>query len=127
MKIRILDNSIRLRLSKSEVEQFNDEGEIISRTQFPGGAFFEYALNKTNIEEMNASYSEGKIELFCPSAVVEKWANSNRVGFRNELSLGKKGTLSLLVEKDFKCLDPHREEDESDNFEHPKAQDGVTC
>lgn len=127
MKIRILDNSIRLRLSKSEVDQFNDEGEIAARTEFPNGSIFEYKLNKTDIEEMNASFIDGKIELFCPEAVVEKWANSERVGFRNELSLGKAGKLSLLVEKDFKCLDPNREEDESDNFEHPKAKDGATC
>ena len=52
------------------------------------------------------------------------WAGSNTVSLFAEQDLGEAGALSLLVEKDFKCLAPggHRHEaDDEDTFPHPNA------
>ena len=44
------------------------------------------------------------------------------MSLRGEQSLGD-GTLSLLIEKDFKCLTPREGEDEYDGFANPN----LTC
>ena len=127
MKIRILDDSIRLRLSQTEVDQSNNEGKVEGITHFPGGRSFRYRLIKSNEEHMNAILTDQGMDVLCPEETIEKWASSNRVGFRDELSLSNGSSLKILVEKDFKCLDPNREEDESDNFENPAAKSGAVC
>ncbi|MFT5833421.1 MAG: hypothetical protein ACI97N_001048, partial [Cognaticolwellia sp.] len=45
---------------------------------------------------------------------------NNQVGFKYEMPLENGEILSLLLEKDFVCLD-ERGEDESDNYPNPKA------
>ena len=46
------------------------------------------------------------------------------VGIAEEISLGPLGSLFLLVEKDFACLD-RSDEDNQDTFANPHA--GATC
>nr|WP_209444233.1 hypothetical protein [Pedobacter borealis] len=48
-----------------------------------------------------------------PEKMVEELVNTDKVGFSN-LS----GPVSLLIEKDFTCLD-NVEEDQSDNYPNP--------
>lgn len=122
MKLRILDNSIRLRLNKSEVEQLDREGLVRGLTKLPAGNAFQYLIRKTTETPMNVQFTNDTLEVLCPEDSVSNWANSEQVGFRTLLSMNESEKLLILVEKDFKCLDPNREEDESDNFEHPKLE-----
>lgn len=112
MKIRIKDNSIRLRLTKSEVDDFVNNGIVEGRTEFLTGQSLTYALSKST--SFDASFNEGKIRIALPEELVNGWQNNPIVGFDHEFNNG----LKILVEKDFKCLTP-REEDESDHFENP--------
>lgn len=112
MKIRIKGNTIRYRLTRSEVERFAKEGYVEESTSFINGRL-SYALQESDEDQLSAVYEQNKIILFMPKQMVTDWASTGRVGFK-----GIDGELSLLIEKDFMCLDAV-DEDQSDNYPNP--------
>lgn len=119
MKIRINGNSVRLRLSKSEVEQFGKEGRIESATGF-GGSLFHYVLSKTAGDKMTADFENNTITMYLPENMADNWVNSEKVGYDANMDIGGGEVLYLLLEKDFKCLD-NSIEDQGDNYDNPLA------
>ena len=121
MKLRIKGNSIRFRLTKSEVDYFGKEGYLEERTEF-GNSTFIYAMqNKLYGEELSAEFSGNKITLSIPEQISSDWTNTNRVGIESEMEISGGKKLFLLIEKDFKCLD-NTIEDQSDNYPNPLAE-----
>ncbi|WP_340200618.1 DUF7009 family protein [Ascidiimonas sp. W6] len=119
MKIRIKGNSVRFRLTKTEVETFAKTGIYEEHTYF-GNKVFTYRLKaKDSISELYADFINDIITIYFPSSQSTIWATSNRVGFSNEVDWNDNNALSLLVEKDFTCLDSTIE-DQSDNYPNPK-------
>lgn len=120
MKIRIKGNSVRYRLTKSEVEKFCKEGYLEETTDFPAQQFvYALAVNPES-SYLSANFEGNRITLFFPEAEQKVWNENNIVGYNHNLELPDGGTLSLLIEKDFACLD-NTEEDQSDNYENPNA------
>ena len=119
MKIRIRGNSVRFRLTKSEVDTFGKEDYVEEKTDF-GNASFVYALQKSDGDSIQASFDGMKITMLVPEDIQKKWVGTQVVGFDNMIDLGNGKELYLLLEKDFKCLD-ETIEDQSDNYEHPLA------
>jgi len=122
MKLRILDNSIRLRLSRTDVAELRDRGLLRCRVDFPGGNAFCYSLESTpaNVAP-TARFEDGELLVRVPETSVREWADSERVSIEGQEGIDSATTLSILVEKDFACLSPREGEDESDMFEHPDA------
>lgn len=117
MKIRIKGNSIRIRLSRPEIDDFGRNGYLEERTEF-GDSAFVYALkNEANANELSASFASGKIIVTVPGPITKEWTTTEKVGYDNNMDIGSSKKLFLLIEKDFKCLDSA--EDQSDNYDHP--------
>lgn len=116
MKIRIKDNTIRLRLSQDEVTRLVREGHVHSECLMAGGKFV-YSLATDSINDMEAIKIEDGIKVLISKDWTQNWDTDQRVGFDSEMSNGTK----LLVEKDFKCLVPRPHEDESDLYRNPRA------
>ncbi len=118
MKLRIKGDSIRYRLSISDLNTFAEKGYLEERTHV-GNMVFIYALLKSDDDaELTAKLDNNKIFLYMPASWVPEWVETNKVGYDNRLSLPNGGELYLLIEKDFKCLD-ETTEDQSDNFDNP--------
>lgn len=118
MKIRIEDNSVRLRLRKSEVAKLAEQGRLCAATVFPEQRF-EYCLEVSReARDLEASFSGGKIAVRLPEPWVRDWPDSPKVGFEATIDTGS-AKLHLLVEKDFVCLD-RDPETQKDQFAHPK-------
>jgi hypothetical protein len=115
MKIRIKGNSLRYRLTKSDVAAIIKDGRLEERTEFGHQALI-YGVQTTTDYDLSATFHENRITLFVPHTMIDKLANTDEVGFENE-----QGKLFLLVEKDFTCLD-NVEEDQSDNYPNPLAE-----
>ena len=82
MKLRIQGNSLRLRLSQSEVAQFSKTGFVEDSIQFAPGASFAYALESlSNLSAAQALYSHGWLRIQVPGADATAWACSDRVGY----------------------------------------------
>ena len=125
MKIRIRDNSIRLRLTRGEVDAINSDGLVSSATGFPGGREFRYALESSPASVTPAAfYSQNEIRIRLPETIVLAWATTDQVSIQGEQLLDDGDTLKILVEKDFACLAPREGEDESDMYPHPESETG---
>jgi hypothetical protein len=123
VKLRIRDNSIRLRLTRGEVEQLRDEGVVQAITSFPGGREFRYEVESSPASvNPGAFLSDNRITVRLPESAVGAWAASEQVSLAGEQQHENGELLSILVEKDFTCLAPREGEDESDMYPHPDAQ-----
>ncbi|UII81166.1 hypothetical protein [Flagellimonas sp. CMM7] len=119
MKIRIKGDSVRFRLTKTEVETFCREGHYGEQTNF-NSTTFNYELHaKEGIEALEADFHDNTVTLFLPKKEADKWMDETRVGYENNMTLKNGKTLYLLLEKDFICLD-ETIEDQSDNYPNPK-------
>ena len=119
MKLRIQGNSIRFRLTQTEVSNCGEADACIGKVEFPDGNTLIYRL--TTGSELSSSFKDNVITISLPEMEVENWATSDQVGISGDLTLEDESKLSILVEKDFKCL-TERGEDESDMFPHPKKR-----
>lgn len=117
MKLRIRGNSIRLRLTQSEVENFTKENFVEESTDFGEGRKFIYTLLcDKETEKIKADFNNGNIKITVPENTVQTWANGNEVGIEGETE-----TLKIIIEKDFTCLKPRDNGDDADTFPHPKG------
>jgi len=124
MKIRIRGDSVRLRLKRSEVVQLAAGTGIVEETHFPG-AVLTYRLNVAENESISATFDNANLVVSLPKSELLNWVNTDEVSMYTEQELSGSRSLSLLIEKDFKCLEPghHRDcEDDEDTFPHPGAQ-----
>ena len=119
MKIRIKGNSIRYRLTKTDIKNFGTIGFIEEKTEFLNGSSFYYRLEKKlGIKNLEASFSNNRINIFVPESITNEWTTTDVIGFDNKMNIGNGKELFLLIEKDFACLD-HTTEDQSDNYTNP--------
>lgn len=124
MKLRIRDNSIRLRLTRTEVETLRDDGMVRASTSFPGGRELRYEVESSPASiKPGAFLSNSTVTVRLPESVVQAWANTEQVSISGEVQHSNGDELTILVEKDFACLAPREGEDESDMFPHPQSED----
>ena len=121
MKIRIKGNSVRFRLTQSEVKQLSETGSVQEISEF-GTQTFQYRVQlMKGIQNLQASYIQNEIMLSIPESDGKDWFQKETVGFEHEMPLSEGKKLHLLVEKDFACLE-NTAEDQSDNYPNPKLQ-----
>lgn len=124
MKLRIRDNSVRLRLTRGEVETLRDRGIVSARTGFPGGRDFQYAVESSPAcVSPGAFLSDSVMTVRLPETAVLAWGTTEQVSIQGEQLLQDGEKVSILVEKDFACLAPREGEDEADMYPHPQADD----
>lgn len=124
MKLRILGDTVRLRLSRSEVEQVSSTGRLEQAVHFGDapGQRLRYALVlDERAESVGATFADGVISVRIPTSQARTWATTDQVGLTGRQPIGAGRTLELLIEKDFKCLAPRPGEEEYDGFANPKS------
>ena len=123
MKLRIHGNSIRFRITQSEMAALVDGARLEDSVQF-GPAQTEilsYAVEiSRQCSEVLALYSKGVIQVILPVNLARALADTNQVGIEHIQSIAKGATLKIVLEKDFQCFHPRPDENESDNFPNPK-------
>ncbi len=122
MKIRILDNTLRLRLSQSEVKSLQENGEVRCTILFGPESQLNYSVRSEKRNTIHAIYKEHEISVLLPKQKVQSWADSNEVSIIGDAPIDHQSSLKILVEKDFKCLSERAGEDESDLFPNPEDQ-----
>ena len=122
MKLRLLDDSIRLRLSRDEVVAAHERRSVEGRTRFPDGSVFTFALEVLEHgSDASASYTRDRMVVQLPASKIAAWAKDDTaVSLHAELELPRGDRLKLLVEKDFRCISPRGDEDQSNLFENPQ-------
>jgi hypothetical protein len=116
MKLRIRGNSIRLRLTKTEVFNLAEQGLIEETTDFGEGNCLVYAISDSNkIAAVKVNFADNRLEIVVPASIAKNWANNEEVGIS-----AQQGLLKVLIEKDFTCLVPRNTPEDADTFPHPK-------
>ena len=119
MKLRIRGNSVRLRLSQSDMTKIVDHGLVVDSVEFAPGEQLEYRLQVVPSGEVRASYQGNSVSVVLPQALVEKWAHTAEISIEGLTLLANGSYLKILVEKDFTCLTSRDDEDDADLFPNP--------
>jgi len=119
MKLRIKGNSIRLRLLKSEVEQFAADGRISDETSFGANALRYTLAMSMDAESISGAFENNEIAVFIPEQAAREWASNDKVGFEIEQPTGANGSLTIIIEKDFVCIDRPDDPDREDAYPNP--------
>lgn len=126
MKIRIKDNSVRFRLTQTEVAALGNGETLTSNTHVAPGAVLRFSLCAAGDTPARATLAETHLTVTLPAASTREWATGDTVSIAASQSLGDAASLSLLIEKDFACLTERPGDDDADCFEHPQA-DELRC
>jgi hypothetical protein len=126
MKLRIKGDSLRLRISPSEMACLLETGRIEDAIHFGEGegARLTYALEHgVDGRELRVRYRPGEIAVVVPSDVARAWGEGSEVGLYGDVSIGE-GWLELAIEKDLACLDK-KDGENQDTF--PNPHEGAIC
>ena len=82
MKLRLQGNSVRLRLTRSEVERLRDTGLVEESVDFGGGEVLAYRLlSQLEPGPVQARFRQGTVTVSVATEVAQAWAAS--VGCQN--------------------------------------------
>ena len=115
MKLRIKGNTLRMRLSDPEVNMLSEGKPVVDKTEFP----LADLIYKIESGEANtASFEQNMVKIGINKDEIDMWAETDQVSISMESTSKSGNILSILVEKDFKCLTV-RPEDESKMYPNP--------
>jgi hypothetical protein len=126
MKLRIKGNSLRLRVSPSEIERLLTIGRIEETIRFAPqqDASLTYALEcMASEKKIDVRYRPHEVTVVISTGTAHKWAEEEQVGVYSAVNIGG-SQLEVAVEKDFACLEGD-EADNADTFPNPRS--GASC
>lgn len=113
MKLRIHGNSLRLRLTRTDVARLHSHGSLEETASFGSGGSLTYRIqSRAGAETVRAAFGGGAITVLIPCETARAWPAGDELGL-----YARDGALSISIEKDFRCLT--RPEDEPDAYPHP--------
>ncbi len=72
MKLRFLQNSLRLRVNRREVDGLSSGQTLNEQVHFPGDTRLAYVLETAPSTEAQVEFKAGTIRVAIPSAAVQK-------------------------------------------------------
>ncbi|MFN0030867.1 MAG: DUF7009 family protein [Flavobacteriales bacterium] len=124
MKLRVKQNTLRLRLTQTEVAALSAGETLCDITQFSLYQKLSIQLGTWNLEVADAKFENDTITINCPISQTMQWANNDDEGMYFTIDNDGDEPLHLAVEKDYQCLKPR--EEERDNFPNPTS-DTTKC
>lgn len=122
MKLRLRENSIRLRLLQGEIERLREIGTVSEKIRFNKSQTFTYTLSVSDeIKNLSARFEDEEMIVEIPSGAAREWTETNLVGLEGEQSADENTTLKITIEKDFVCPDRPFDKDNADAFPNPKT------
>ena len=112
MKLRFHSNTLRFRLSQSDVAQLKESARVEESVVFREGDL-RYAIELRPADGIAASFDRGRILVTVPETLGRDWIEGDQEGIENG-----EGSPKIVIEKDFQCL--HQEgAAEADAFPNP--------
>src|SRR5262249_30555217 len=108
MKLRIRSNSVRIRMDRKDLADLIERGRVVDALRFGPGKertlAYAVVLGPAPAGRPDAAYAAGLLVVTIDRGDAEAWAAGDRVGFDHE-QLTEGGTVRVILEKDFACLD----------------------
>jgi hypothetical protein len=124
MKLRIKGDSIRLRVSRSEVASLLNRERVEDTVHFSAAAdsHLTYGLQfASQAEPIRIKWERQSVTVLLSDEQMTPWAMDTAVGIYGAADLGPTRWLDVTVEKDFACLD-RNDEDNFDTFANPNVE-----
>jgi len=122
MKLRIRSNSIRLRLDSKDLAELTQRGRVVDVLRFGPGSHhtFTYAVvvGTAPPGRPHAHYYAGLLVVTIDRDDAAAWSEGNQIGFDLEQAV-EGGTVRMILEKDFACLDRPAGEESEDTWAFP--------
>jgi len=121
MKLRIRGNSVRLRLTKGEVDRLAETRMVEDAIDFgtaSEGLRYELRIHPDE-GETTARFRENCLSILISETAAKNWIGSEQAGIEAMKATGNNKFLRVVVEKDFACLKERPGEDETDAFPNP--------
>lgn len=125
MKVRCVDQSVRLRLRKSDISQLLTSGMVQVSLRGPGNFLLTYTLGTHSGSEMIVRQEGTDLQFLLPHSEIKSWAASDTVEIEKEIATTGPA-LHFLLEKDFPCKD-RPDEDKTDFFTELADQTPSNC
>jgi hypothetical protein len=120
MKFRFHDNSVRVRLTRSEVQQLA-HAESVESCVYLAPVPLRFALVASkDCKSPVIQFQDGLLSINIPLTSAINLAATDQIGIDAEVKTAGWTPVQLLIEKDFKCLHGVSE-DQEDCFTNPHA------
>ena len=119
MKLRLRKNSLRLRLLRGEVDRLARREPVEEVIAFAPDRELRYRLVVSNTAVVRAAFEGAVITVELPAPLAHQFAESDLVTIEHQQATGPGEALTILVEKDFICLDRKNDPDNADAYPHP--------
>jgi hypothetical protein len=117
MKLRLHGNSLRLRLTRREVERLRADGAVEESVDL-GGAALTYRLETAEqCDPVHAELQQSALKISVDKETADGWATSDDVGI-----YARVGALTVSIEKDFRCLTRPLDDAERDCYPNPAEE-----
>lgn len=112
MKLRVKENSLTFRVTRSELMRLHDTGRVEETVYFSADqdSKFVYALElDAAAEGVTVRYRSPELSIVFPVRHIEEWMGSDRSSAYSSVNLGTRGTLEFVIEKDYGLLEERSE------------------
>ena len=120
MKLRLRNNTLRLRVNQREVAGLASGAVLEEQVLFPGDARISYTLQSSSDTAAEATFEHGVIRVLAPQQQVDAWAKGAAIGMYFEFP-AHGASLKVAIEKDLECVDGPPEEQDPEAF--PRGED----
>lgn len=123
MKLRLRENSIRMRLLKSEIAQLGKEGVVSEKIRFSVDQKITYTIRvDQTASKIFSRFENAEITVNIPADLARNWIETEKVGLEHYQSIDKEPGLDIMLEKDFVCLTRPMDGDNLDAFPNPESE-----
>jgi hypothetical protein len=122
MKLRIHQNSIRFRLTQSEVAALLPGRWLQQSLTFTIRQQLTYRLEVAEHGvNLIAHFEDSLIRVIVPPALAARLSQTDQVSISAKQKIDQNNTLEILIEKDFQCLHPTAPHDaDADAYPNPR-------
>lgn len=121
MKLRLLGNKVRFRLSEPEVYALSSIHQVqafLPLSPMDSGNLRYAIYCSKDFHDFSMTFDKNELKVNIPLEEVRKWADTDTVGIESQFMSQSGEMITLLIEKDFQCLSD-RGEDETKLYPNP--------
>src|SRR5688572_31773850 len=100
MKLRIRGNSLRLRVSKTELAKLAETGKAEDTVRFSSELGLRYGIEVRPTGAVTAVFAESAILVTLPKARLDLWLRPGEISVEGSQPVGGGKVLQILLEKD---------------------------
>jgi hypothetical protein len=103
MKIRIKENTIRIRCTSDEISKISSGETVVNTTVFSPLDRLVFSISKWNLSVFGAELKAGKAHISIPSDLLISSTPDSQLSIEGVIENGHEKGLKILIEVDLPC------------------------